>query len=394
MKLAYLDCASGASGDMILGALVDAGVEIDLLNQTAASLGLSGCHLAAEPVRRGGFRGIQVRVDVGSAQPVRHLAEILDLVAQSGLSERAKARVERIFRRLGEAEAKVHGIPLEEVHFHELGAVDTIVDVAGAVVGFERLGVERIVASPLPVGAGRIEMVHGAVSVPAPAVAELLRGVPLAESKVEAELTTPTGAAILTTLAERFGPLPAMTIERIGCGAGGRELAEQPNLLRLIIGEAAEAAQVSGSPGVEADEVMLLETNIDNASGEAIGHAIDQLWRSGALDVWTTPIAMKKNRPGVLLSALCRPEDAGRLETIVFEETPTLGVRCRPVRRHILPRESHEVTTPWGTVRGKVRRLPDGSERFSPEYESCREVAERCGVSLEEIQKAAREAFT
>jgi hypothetical protein len=228
--------------------------------------------------------------------------------------------------------------------------------------------------------------------VPAPATAELLRGVPLAASSVEVELTTPTGAALATTLASAFGPPPAMTIERIGCGAGTRDLAEQPNLLRLLLGQATEPVPAPDF-AVEADEVVLLETNLDDATGQAVGHCIDRLWQAGALDVWTTPIQMKKNRPGALLAALCRAADAAALETILFRETPTLGVRRRVLQRHILRREAREVATPWGPVQGKVRWLPDGQIRFTPEYESCRVMAEREGVALRDVETAAERAF-
>ncbi|MBN1588856.1 MAG: nickel pincer cofactor biosynthesis protein LarC [Pirellulales bacterium] len=392
MKVAYLDCASGAGGDMILGALVDAGASLDTLNETIASMGLPDCRLTADEVRRCGFRAIQVQVHAETTHDHRRLTEIFDLLGRTNLTDRQKELARRIFQRLAQAEAKAHGIDMEEVHFHELGAVDTIADVVGAVVGFDLLGIERVVASPIPTGSGRIQMAHGLVSVPAPAVAELLRGVPLAESRVEAELTTPTGAVLVTTLAEAFGPLPAMTIEQIGCGAGSRDLAEQPNLLRLLIGQAVEPADESASE-VLADEVWLLETNLDDASGEILGHCVDRLWQAGSLDVWTTAIQMKKNRPGVMLSALCRAEDVARLESIVFGETPTLGLRRRLVQRHILRREAREVTTPWGTVEGKVRWLPDGQVRFSPEYESCRQLADRQGVALREVYEAAAKAF-
>ncbi|HLA85232.1 MAG TPA: nickel pincer cofactor biosynthesis protein LarC [Thermoguttaceae bacterium] len=393
MRIAYLDCASGVSGDMILGALVDAGVEIDALNEVLGSLKLGDCRLTATEVRRCGFRATQVVVHASPAARARHLPEILELVGRGDLDEGQKHRVERIFRRLAEAEARVHGIPIDKVHFHELGAVDTIADVVGAVLGFDLLGVERIVVSPIPTGSGRIKMAHGLVSVPAPATAELLRGVPLAGSTVEAELTTPTGAAVVTTLAEGFGSPPAMTLQTIGCGAGGRDLAEQPNVLRVLIGLAVEPVPSSESLS-GSEEVCLLETNLDDTPGEWVGYCVERLREAGALDVWTTAVGMKKNRPGVLISALCRPEDVAALEGIFFVETTTLGVRRQLVQRRCLPREVCEVTTAWGPIEGKVRRLPDGRTDFAPEYESCRRIAERRGVALREVYAAAQKAFT
>jgi len=392
MLLAYLDCASGASGDMILGALVDAGVPLDALNRAITSLALRDCHVTAGEVRRCGFRATQAQVHVGPEHPARQLPDILALLAQGDLTPPQQEQAEQVFRRLAEAEARVHGIPIDHVHFHELGAADTIVDVVGSVVGFDLLGVERVVASPIPTGSGRIAMAHGLVSVPAPATAELLRGVPLAASRVEAELTTPTGAALVSTLAAEYGPPPAMTLERIGCGAGRRDLAEQPNLLRVLIGQATEPSAASDF-AVETDEVCLLETNLDDIDGQTIGYCVERLRTAGALDVWTTPIQMKKNRPGVLLSVLCRSEDVATLETILFTETSTLGVRHRRLRRHVLPREAREVTTPWGPIQGKIRQLPDGQTRFAPEYESCRAAAERHGVPLGEVRDAAQRAF-
>ena len=392
MRIAYLDCASGISGDMLLGALIDAGVGLDAMRRAIDSLELPGCRLTVDEVRRGGFRAARATVHVEAEQTARHLADILRILGRANLTDTQKKHAETVFHRLAEAEAAVHGIDVEQVHFHELGAVDTIVDVVGAVVGFDLLGVERIVASPIPTGSGTVRISHGTVSVPAPATAELLRGVPLAESSVKAELTTPTGAAVVTTLAHAFGPMPAMTLETIGRGAGGRDLAEQPNLLRLLVGKTPHATGAAAWP-IEADEVWLLETNLDNATGEEIGYCIDRLWHAGALDVWTTSIQMKKNRPGVMLSVLGRLADAAALEAILFRETPTLGVRRRAVGRHVLQRKACEVVTPWGAVAGKLRRLPDGTEQFSPEYESCRATAERAGVALHEVHEAARRAF-
>jgi pyridinium-3,5-bisthiocarboxylic acid mononucleotide nickel chelatase len=387
MRLAYLDCSSGISGDMTLGALVDAGIPLEKLNDAVASLGLPGCRLVAQEVKKRGFRALQVTVAYEPEHAHRHLHHILALIDGGRLTTRQKDIARRIFTRLAEAEAKVHGTTVEKVHFHEVGAADSIADIVGAAVGRDLLGVERIVASPVPTGVGRIKIAHGEVSVPAPATAELLRGIPLAESSIQAELTTPTGAAILATLADSFGPIPAMRIEQIGCGAGQKDLEEQPNVLRLLVGEAV------GDDTHENDPVCVLETNLDDLSGELIGYCIGQLWEAGALDVYTTPIQMKKNRPGVMLSVLCRPSDADAVEAILFRETTTLGVRRWTAARHVLPRQAHQVQTPWGPVEGKIRWLKDGTARFAPEFESCRRIAAERKTPLGDVYEAAQRAF-
>ena len=387
-RIAYLDCASGISGDMTLGALVDAGVDLGELNRAIESLGLPGCRLAAAEVKKRGFRATQVTVEHEPEHAHRHLHHILKIIDAGRLSERQKDLARRIFTRLAEAEAKVHGTTVEKVHFHEVGAVDSIADIVGAAVGFDLLGAERIVASPVPVGSGRIRIAHGDCSVPAPATAELLRGIPLAESRVLGELTTPTGAAILATLVESFGPPPAMTIERIGCGAGQKDFDEQPNLLRLLVGRAE-----SDGGAATTDRVCVLETNLDDTSGEIIGYCVGRLWEAGALDVYTTAIQMKKDRPGVTLSVLCRPADAAAIEAILFEETTTLGVRRWMADRHVLARETVRVETPWGPIEGKLGRLADGTARFAPEYESCRRAAAEHRVPLRAVYEAAQAAF-
>jgi len=387
-RLAYLDCASGISGDMTLGALVDAGVDLAALNAAVGSLGLPGCRLVAQEVKKQAYRAIQVTVEYQPEHAHRHLHQILAMIDQGQLSERQKQIARQVFTRLAEAEAKVHGTSIEKVHFHEVGAADSIADIVGAAVGWDLLGAERIVASPVATGCGRIKMAHGECSVPAPATAELLRGIPLAESAIEAELTTPTGAAILATLVDSFGPLPAMTIERIGCGAGQKDLPQQANVLRLLVGEAVEAAG-----GVQADQVCVLETNLDDSSGEMIGYCTTRLWEAGALDVYTTAIQMKKGRPGVKLSVLCRPEDVASLEAILFSETSTLGVRRWLAGRHVLRRQTHAVQTEWGPIEGKVAWLADRAVRFAPEFESCRQIAAEHNLPLRVVYEKAQEAF-
>ena len=413
-KLAYLDCASGISGDMTLAALVDAGVDLDRLNAAVGSLGLPGCRLRAEEVKKHGFRATQIVVDHEHEHAHRHLHQILAMIDAGELTARQKDTARRIFTRLGEAEAKVHGLPIEKVHFHEVGAADSIADIVGAAVGFDLLGVERIVVSPVPTGTGTIRIAHGECGVPAPATAELLRGIPLAESSIPSELTTPTGAAILATLADSFGPLPAMKIQRIGYGAGQKDFAERPNILRLLVGEAVERPAKSGSGpffGEEAlpadwippenmdltpsgcDQVCVLETNLDDISGELIGYCASRLWELGALDVYTTAIQMKKGRPGVTLTVLCRPSDAAAVEDILFGETTTLGVRRWMAARTVLRRQPHCVVTPWGPVEGKIGWLRDGQPRFAPEFDSCRRIAEEKRVPLREVYEAAQKAF-
>ncbi len=385
MKLAYLDCISGVSGDMLLGALVDAGADLAAIQAGIDSLGLPGCRLEARDVKRNGFRAVKVDVIHEPQDQHRHLHHITGMIDASGLTTPQKELAKRVFTRLGRAEAKVHGTTIQAVHFHELGGVDSIADIVGCAIGLDLLGLHRLVCSPVPTGSGFVEIAHGRVSVPAPATAELLHGIPLAASTVPFELTTPTGAAIVATVAEGFGAIPAMRIERIGYGAGSHEIESQPNLLRLIIGWSDDAT--------EADEVCMLDTNLDDATGEAIGYTTMRLMDAGALDVYTTAIQMKKNRPGVMLSVICRTDDAPRLEDLIFAETGTLGIRRWNAARRILRREACCVETAWGRVAGKLIRLANGATRFSPEYEDCRRIAAERNVPLGEVYDGARDAF-
>ncbi len=387
MKIAYFDCLSGLSGDMTLGALVDAGVDLAALQTAIDSLKLpKAVRFTATEVKKRGFRATKVNVEHEPEQAHRHLHHIVDMIdASDAITAPQKDLAKRIFTRLGEAEAKVHGTTLRKVHFHEVGAVDSIADIVGAAVGISLLGVDRIVCSPVPVGTGFIEIEHGRVSVPAPATAELLRGIPLAPSNVACELTTPTGAAILSTVADEYGPLPAMTIRTIAYGAGERELKEQANVVRLLIGDA--------EPPAISDQILVLETNLDDISGEIVGHTTAKLLEAGALDVYTTSIQMKKNRPGMLLTVLCGNELAPKMEKIIFRETGTLGIRRWPVSRHKLERRAHVVETSFGPVTGKVAVLSDGSLSFSPEFESCRQIADQRTVPLRDVYEAALRVF-
>jgi uncharacterized protein (TIGR00299 family) protein len=394
MRIAYLDCASGISGDMTLGALVDSGADLSAIQRGIDSLGLPGCRFVANEVKKRGFRALQVTIEHEPEHTHRHLHHIVAMIDGSTLSPRQRELAKRIFRKLAEAEARVHGTTIEKVHFHEVGAVDSIADIVGSAIGFDLIGVERIVCSPVPTGRGFVEIAHGRCSIPAPATAELLRGVPLAELDVEGELTTPTGAAIVASLARQFGPLPSMTVDRIGYGAGQKDF-PQPNLLRILVGELAITADattpLNRRPQIES--IVLLETNLDDVSGTSVGHAVDLLWAAGALDVAIAPIQMKKGRPGIQLSVQARPAEADRLELILFQETTTLGVRRTNVQRNILAREPLEVSTPWGHVQGKLAYRPDGSVRFTPEYEDCARLARQNKLSLTEVTAAAAAAF-
>jgi uncharacterized protein (TIGR00299 family) protein len=384
VRIGYFDCFSGISGDMTLGALADAGVDPRAIQSAVASLGLP-CELAFETVRRGGFRANYAKVIAPPEHAHRHLHHIEAMIDKSTLSPRQNELARRIFLKLGEAEAAAHGIDIKKVHFHEVGAVDSIVDIVGSAVGLDLLGVERFEASPLPTGRGWVRAAHGKMSLPAPGTAELLKGVPLADSDVEMELTTPTGAAIVTTVAERFGPLPAMTIESIGLGAGTRDLPDQGNILRLFVGTIALPA--------ESDRVWVLETNLDDLPGEVVGYATAQVMAAGALDAFVTPIQMKKNRPGVMVTVLCGEDQIVAIEEILFRETTTLGVRRYPVSRHKLKRQATEVETPFGTIRGKLGWLDGRPPTFSPEHDDCARVAAERGVALRDVYNAAHAAY-
>jgi uncharacterized protein (TIGR00299 family) protein len=391
MRIAYLDCASGISGDMTLGALLDAGVDLAAVQAGIDSLGLPGCRLVVQEVKKAGFRATQLTVEHEPEHKHRHLHHIEAMIDGSTLNERQRELARRIFGKLAEAEAKVHGTTIQKVHFHEVGAVDSIADIVGSAIAWDLLGIERIVCSPVPTGVGFVEIAHGRCSIPAPATGELLRGVPLASFDCEGELTTPTGAALVAALVDEFGPMPTMTVEKIGYGAGQKDF-KHPNLLRLLVGESTTAAGGRGS-GVSGDTITLLETNLDDATGESIGYCIERLWHSGALDVSTTAIAMKKNRPGVLLAVQCRPPDAEKLAEIVFRETTALGLRRSTIQRLTLPRRAATVSTPYGEIAGIVATLPGGGERFSAEYDACAALAAAQGLPLEEVQLAARKAF-
>lgn len=387
MTIAYFDTASGIAGDMTLSALIDAGADVGYLNQQIQSLGLPDVRLEFSETIRHCFRAKMLTVHYPAEHAHRHLSDIEALIEGSQLTSRERQLALRMFRKLGAAEAKVHGTDIESVHFHEVGAVDSIVDIVGIAVAVNQLNISRIEASPTPTGCGTIHIAHGLVSVPAPATAELLKGVPIRSSSIPFELTTPTGAAFLSTLCDGFGPLPDMQITRLGYGAGHKDLAEQANLLRVFIGEPVANQQ---------DTVCQLEANIDDASGEQIAFAVEQLWKvPGVLDVFTSAISMKKNRPAVLLSVLCRPEARPAVEDCFFAHTSTLGVRCNVLTRRKLHREVLSVETPFGSADVKVAwhaGVGDVSPRFSPEYDDCRRLANEHRTEFSAVFRAVIDA--
>jgi len=389
MRVGYFDCFSGAAGDMILGALIDAGLPLAVLESVVARLHLPGVSLAAEKAQRHGIAVTHVRVNVepGSQKAHRHLPEIERIIAAADLPGPVTDDALRIFRRLAEAEAAVHGTPIEKVHFHEVGAADAIVDVVGACAGLRELGVERVLCSPIPTGSGQVTCHHGVMPVPAPATARLLEGAPLAACAEPGELTTPTGAAILTTLADAYGPPPTMTLRAVGYGAGTRQGQTRPNFLRLLLGD-----ETGRRDDADRDTVLQLETQVDDATAQSLSFALERLLESGALDAFLTPIVMKKGRPGALLTVLARAADADGLEAILFAETGTLGVRRRECQRTTLRRRHESVCTPFGEVRVKVSER-DGAERAWPEYEDCAAAARKAGVSLRSVQEAALAAW-
>jgi hypothetical protein len=391
MRGIYFDCFSGASGDMIIGALLDAGLPLDALRAELDKLKLPGCRVEARRVERGGLAGTKFDVVIdGHEHAHRGLGSILEMIDASALSDRVKRDSARVFRRLAEAEAKVHNTHVEEVHFHEVGAVDAIIDVTGACIGLERLGVGHVAVSALPTGRGFVRCAHGRLPVPAPATAALLVGFPLAPSEVESELTTPTGAAILTTLGETFGVRPAMTLEAVGFGAGAKDFEGFPNLLRVFVGQVASSAESDRSLGGTRDRVRVLETNIDDMPAQVYEVVFEKLFAAGALDVWTTPIQMKKGRPAVMLSAIVPEAARAAAEEAIFRETTTFGIRSYEADRRKLERESARVQTEFGAVGVKIGRLGGRVVTVSPEYEDCRRIASERGVALKDVCDRAR----
>ncbi len=392
MRIAYLDTFSGISGDMTVGALLDLGLPIEDVRDAVTALGLAGVEVWAERIQRSGIAATKFQVRVHGHHPDaphthggpdrghRPYAEIRDLLARSPLAAPVRDRALAIFAQLAAAEGEVHGVPPEQVQFHEVGALDAIVDVVGAALGFTHLGVDTVHVAPLPVGRGVVTAAHGPLPVPGPAVLALLRGWPVRPGDGDGELVTPTGAAIVAALGRR-GPVPTFRLDAVGYGAGDRTLADRPNLLRIVVGEPL--------PASETDEVVVLEATIDDSSPQLYEHVLDRLLAAGARDAFLEPVVMKRSRPGVTLRVLADPADRDRLAAIVFAETSTIGLRWTTARRVVLPREERRVETPYGPVRVKMARAPDGTLNVAPEYEDCRAAAVAAGVPLKLVHRAA-----
>jgi len=444
MRIAYLECFSGISGDMFLGALVDAGVPTKLLEDTVTALDL-GARLEVSRVMRSGISATKVDVwaegetlhsvrgqqsdsdsdshgleghdhhehahshDPESREHAHHehshsldhshshrrgLTEIRKIISASPISGAAKETALAIFESLGAAEGKIHNMPPEKVHFHEVGAVDAMVDIICAAVGAEALGVEEIVCSPLNVGGGTVQCAHGTFPVPAPATLELLKDAPLYSSGLQKELVTPTGAAIVKTLAHRFAPFPQMKVDLSGYGAGSHDFSGHPNVLRLTLGVAAESAGISKSAlRTPSETITVLEANLDDLNPQVFGYVMDRLLDEGALDAFAIPVQMKKNRPGMLLTVLCKPEDSDKLTRLIFTETTTLGVRRRDETRQILARRWKNVATPWGDVRIKIGSMDGTVTNYAPEYEDCRRIAAQNNLPLKTVMQEAMRSY-
>ena len=386
MKIAYFDCFSGASGDMILGALMDAGLPLEVLKNELAKLDLDHYDLQVEKVEKRGLGGSQANVLINDHHHHhhRHLHHIEEIIGQSNLSDPVKNQSLTIFRRLAEAEAKVHRTTIEAIHFHEVGAMDAIIDVVGAVAGLAALGIEKIYCSALHVGTGTVECAHGTLPVPAPATAELIQGKPVYSTGVEGELLTPTGAAILTTLSSDFGPMPAMKLEKVGYGAGNSELSI-PNLLRIAIGDADEELM-----GLESERVAVVETSIDDMNPQVYDYLMEKMLQMGVMDVFLVPLHMKKNRPGTLLTVLCGMEMVNRIADFLITETTTIGLRWRIDNRLKIRREIKSVKTLYGDIRFKVAKNGNRTVNVSPEYDDCKRVAMEKNVPLKIVLEAVR----
>ena len=383
MRISYFDCFSGAGGDMITAAMLDAGLSEELLARQIATLGIHDIELKVSKTTRCGIKAVRFEPVAPHQHHHRHLADILHMINNSGISRSAKERAAEVFKKLAAAEAHVHGTDIESVHFHEVGAIDSIVDIVSACIGIEQLKIEKVYCSPLALGGGTVKSEHGILPVPAPATAELVKNVPTFGGPEQVELLTPTAAAILTTFAASFGTMPAMTIETIGHGAGSRDSKTMPNIVRLVIGETAAAG------ATDSDYVMLLEANCDDITGELAGHIVESLMTQNAFDVFTTPIGMKHSRPAVLLSVLCKTEDAPRFEQFLFGQGITLGIRKQIIQRSILKRDFVTVTTMYGDIKIKRGFVGDKVVFTKPEFSDCEKAARQHNVSVKIVTDTA-----
>jgi pyridinium-3,5-bisthiocarboxylic acid mononucleotide nickel chelatase len=390
--LAYFDCFAGISGDMTLGALVDLGVPLDWLKDQLKGIPLTNFDLAMTPVQRNGMHATLVDVEASDDKISRNFSQIRSMIEDSPLADSVKSASLQVFRKLAHAEAHIHGCSLEQVHFHEVGGIDAIVDIVGSVLGLEYLGIKKITASPLPLGKGFVICRHGKLPVPAPATLGILKGVPVYGTEIPYELVTPTGAAIIASVAQGFGALPDMIVHAIGYGAGQRDLAERPNLLRIIVGTESRPVPET-SAALSEDQIEIVESSIDDMNPELFGHLMDRLFEDGALDVYWIPIYMKKNRPGTMLQVLCKIEKRETLIQRILTETTTLGVRYYSSRRRLLERESVEMNTSYGVIAVKRIKDPQGNIRIIPEYEVCRKIAIERKVPLRIVyETVTREA--
>ena len=387
MKIAYFDCFAGASGDMIVAAMLDAGLDAEFLKAQLATLGIENLDIKITETKRAGLRAISFKPVTPKQDHHRNIKQITKIINQSKISERARKTAITIFDRIARAEAAVHNKEPNDIHFHEVGALDSIVDIVSACIGIEALAVEKVYCSALNVGGGTVKCAHGLMPVPAPATAELLKDVPIVGGPGQAEFLTPTGAGILTTIVDEFGPLPSMKIETVGYGAGSMQFDDFPNVLRLILGQAA------AEDSANADTVYLLETNIDDISGELLGCVTETLFEQGALDVFTTPIHMKQNRPAVQISVICKTEDAPRLEQVLFEQGLTFGIRRQILQRSKLARDFVTVQTEFGQIRIKTGLLNGKIVNAKPEFADCVSSAKKHNVPVKAVLESAMAAY-
>jgi uncharacterized protein (TIGR00299 family) protein len=392
MKQAYLDCSSGISGDMFMAAMIDAGLPPQKLLGEIKKISLGFYEFKRTRAVRGGLAATRVEIRGPENQPERHLADIEKLITTSTLSDKVKERALKIFRRIAEAEGKIHNQPPADVHFHEVGALDSIIDVVSACVGIDLLEITELICSSLNVGGGRVDAAHGSLPVPAPATAELLKDIPVYSSGVEEELVTPTGAAIVTTLATSFGPMPSMKVQQIGYGAGEKDIPKHPNVARLFLGESSEVFK--GKPGAAGEElVSIIQADLDDMSPQLYGYFVDQALAEGALDVTCNPVQMKKNRPGIEVSIVCETAKCDDLAKLLFEQTTTIGLRIYEARRKTLEREMVEVETTYGKIHVKVAKHDGKAVNVAPEYDDCQRLATEKSVPLKQVMLAAQLAY-